>query len=161
PFRDVKEAALIGVAAGGEGLDGDEHCAWLTAGTPGALHGNRTSLIPHGDGQGTGGHCVSARPDYPGIGPEHAWLKGSGRAEYVAIQGYEALEAFQLLTRLEGIIPALEPSHASAEVMKRAPKMGRDKIIVVNLSGCGDKDIFSVAKHLGMEICWRYLYTSW
>ncbi|MCT8989179.1 tryptophan synthase subunit beta [Chelativorans sp. SCAU2101] len=152
PFLDDKEVAIIGVEAGGKGLDGDEHCASLTAGKPGVLHGNRTYLLQNEDGQIKDGHSISAGLDYPGIGPEHAWLKESGRAEYVAIQDYEALEAFQLLTRLEGIIPALEPSHAIAEVMKRAPKMGRDKIIVVNLSGRGDKDIFSVAKHLGMEI---------
>ncbi len=152
PFLDEKDVAIVGVEAGGKGLQGEEHCASLAVGKPGVLHGNRTYLLQNEDGQIKDGHSISAGLDYPGIGPEHSWLKETGRAEYVAIQDQEALEAFQLLTRLEGIIPALEPSHALAEVMKRAPKMDKDRIIVVNLSGRGDKDIFSVAKHLGMDI---------
>jgi tryptophan synthase beta chain len=152
PFLDDKDVAIVGVEAGGKGLEGDEHCASLTAGKPGVLHGNRTYLLQNEDGQIKDGHSISAGLDYPGIGPEHSWLKESGRAEYVAIMDHEALEAFQLLTKLEGIIPALEPSHAIAEVIKRAPKMRKDEIIVVNLSGRGDKDIFSVARHLNMDI---------
>ncbi|WP_265516180.1 tryptophan synthase subunit beta [Nitratireductor luteus] len=151
PFLDDRGVQMVGVEAGGRGLEGDEHCASLTAGAPGVLHGNRTYLLQNEDGQIKDGHSISAGLDYPGIGPEHSWLKESGRVEYVPIMDTEALEAFQLLTRLEGIIPALEPAHALAEVIKRAPKMGRDKVIVMNLCGRGDKDIFSVAKHLGME----------
>ena len=152
PFLDDKEVAIVGVEAGGKGLSGDEHCASLTAGRPGVLHGNRTYLLQNEDGQIKDGHSISAGLDYPGIGPEHSWLKESGRVEYVPIMDDEALEAFQLLTRLEGIIPALEPAHALAEVIKRAPKMVRDQIIVMNLCGRGDKDIFAVGKILGMGL---------
>lgn len=152
PFLDDKDVEIIGVEAGGKGLDTDEHCASLTAGSPGVLHGNRTYLLQDDDGQIEEGHSISAGLDYPGIGPEHSWLRDTGRVKYVPIKDTEALEAFQLLTRLEGIIPALEPSHALAEVMKRAPKMGKDKIIVMNLCGRGDKDVFTVAKHLGVEL---------
>nr|WP_280531224.1 tryptophan synthase subunit beta [Shinella yambaruensis] len=152
PFLDDANVRIVGVEAGGKGLDGDEHCASLTAGSPGVLHGNRTYLLQDADGQIKEGHSISAGLDYPGIGPEHAWLHQIGRAEYVPIMDEEALEAFQLLTRLEGIIPALEPSHAVAEVIKRAPKMGKDQIILMNLSGRGDKDIFTVGKILGMEL---------
>ncbi len=152
PFLDDKDVKIVGVEAGGKGLDGEEHCASLTAGSPGVLHGNRTYLLQDSDGQIKEGHSISAGLDYPGIGPEHAWLHEIGRAEYVPIMDDEALEAFQLLTRLEGIIPALEPSHAVAEVIKRAPKMGKDQIILMNLSGRGDKDIFTVGKILGMEL---------
>ena len=152
PFLDDKNVQIVGVEAGGKGLDGDEHCASLTAGSPGVLHGNRTYLLQDADGQIKEGHSISAGLDYPGIGPEHAWLHQIGRAEYVPIMDDEALEAFQLLTKLEGIIPALEPSHAIAEVIKRAPKMGKDQIILMNLSGRGDKDIFTVGKILGMEL---------
>ena len=152
PFLDDASVAILGVEAGGKGLDGEEHCASLTAGSPGVLHGNRTYLLQDDDGQIKEGHSISAGLDYPGIGPEHSWLKETGRVEYVPIMDTEALEAFQLLTRVEGIIPALEPSHALAEVMKRAPKMDREQIIVMNLCGRGDKDVFAVAKHLGMEI---------
>ena len=152
PFLDDKNVQIVGVEAGGKGLDGDEHCASLTAGSPGVLHGNRTYLLQDADGQIKEGHSISAGLDYPGIGPEHAWLHEIGRAEYVPIMDDEALEAFQLLTKLEGIIPALEPSHAVAEVIKRAPKMGKDQIILMNLSGRGDKDIFTVGKILGMEL---------
>ncbi|ABR62061.1 tryptophan synthase subunit beta [Sinorhizobium medicae] len=150
PFLDDGGVRIVGVEAGGKGLDGDEHCASLTAGSPGVLHGNRTYLLQDGDGQIKEGHSISAGLDYPGIGPEHAWLNDIGRVEYVPIMDHEALEAFQILTRLEGIIPALEPSHALAEVIKRAPKMGKDEIILMNLSGRGDKDIFTVGKILGM-----------
>ncbi|WP_336055017.1 tryptophan synthase subunit beta [Nitratireductor sp. CH_MIT9313-5] len=152
PFLDDKDVQIVGVEAGGKGLEGEEHCASLTAGRPGVLHGNRTYLLQNEDGQIKDGHSISAGLDYPGIGPEHSWLRETGRVEYVPIRDDEALEAFQLLTRLEGIIPALEPSHALAEVIKRAPKMGKDQIIVMNLCGRGDKDIFSVSKHLGMDV---------
>ena len=152
PFLDDETVRIVGVEAGGRGLDGVEHCASITAGSPGVLHGNRTYLLQNGDGQILEGHSISAGLDYPGIGPEHAWLNDIGRAEYVPIMDDEALEAFQLLTRLEGIIPALEPSHAVAEVIKRAPKMRKDQIILMNLSGRGDKDIFTVGKILGMGL---------
>jgi tryptophan synthase beta chain len=152
PFLDDKSVQIVGVEAGGKGLSGDEHCASLTAGQPGVLHGNRTYLLQNEDGQIKDGHSISAGLDYPGIGPEHSWLKESGRVEYVPIMDDEALEAFQLLTRVEGIIPALEPSHALAEVVKRAPKMARDQIIVMNLCGRGDKDVFTVGKLLGHEL---------
>ncbi|MGY5804990.1 tryptophan synthase subunit beta [Rhizobium sp. LEGMi12c] len=150
PFLDDEGVKIVGVEAGGKGLQGDEHCASITAGSPGVLHGNRTYLLQDGDGQIKEGHSISAGLDYPGIGPEHSWLNDIGRAEYVPIMDHEALEAFQTLTRLEGIIPALEPSHALAEVIKRAPKMSKDEIILMNLSGRGDKDIFTVGKILGM-----------
>ncbi|MBO0661433.1 tryptophan synthase subunit beta [Jiella sp. MQZ9-1] len=152
PFLDDKDVAIVGVEAGGKGLDGEEHCASLTAGSPGVLHGNRTYLLQDGDGQIKEGHSISAGLDYPGIGPEHSYLKDTGRVEYVPIMDEEALKAFQMLTRTEGIIPALEPSHALAEVIKRAPTMGKDQIIVMNLCGRGDKDVHTVAKHLGMNL---------
>ena len=152
PFLDDKDVRIVGVEAGGHGLKGREHCASLTAGRPGVLHGNRTYLLQDKDGQIFEGHSISAGLDYPGIGPEHSWLKESGRVEYVPIMDDEALEAFQLLCRLEGIIPALEPSHALAEVVKRAPKMKKDQIIVMNLCGRGDKDVFTVSKHLGFDL---------
>ena len=152
PFLDDKNVKIVGVEAGGHGLKGKEHCASLTAGSPGVLHGNRTYLLQDRDGQIFEGHSISAGLDYPGIGPEHSWLKDSGRVEYVPIMDKEALEAFQLLCRIEGIIPALEPSHALAEVIKRAPKMHKDQIIVMNLCGRGDKDVFTVGKHLGFNL---------
>ncbi|MGE6742473.1 tryptophan synthase subunit beta [Allorhizobium pseudoryzae] len=152
PFLDDESVRIVGVEAGGKGLDGEEHCASLTAGRPGVLHGNRTYLLQDGDGQIKEGHSISAGLDYPGIGPEHSWLKDSGRVEYVPIKDDEALAAFQLLTRTEGIIPALEPSHALAEVVKRAPTMDKDQIILMNLCGRGDKDIFTVGKILGMGL---------
>ncbi len=152
PFLDDESVKIVGVEAGGHGLDGNEHCASITAGSPGVLHGNRTYLLQDKDGQILEGHSISAGLDYPGIGPEHSWLNDIGRAEYVPIKDDEALEAFQLLTKLEGIIPALEPAHAIAEVIKRAPKMGKDEIILMNLSGRGDKDIFTVGKILGMGL---------
>ena len=143
---------IVGVEAGGKGLDTNEHCASLTAGAPVVLHCNRTYLLQDRDGQIEEGHSISAGLDYPGIGPEHSWLKDSGRVDYVAITDREALEAFQFLTRVEGIIPALEPSHALAEVMKRAPKMDKEQIIVMNLCGRGDKDVLTAAKALGVEL---------
>ncbi|MBB3918556.1 tryptophan synthase subunit beta [Rhizobium fabae] len=152
PFLDDPSVKIVGVEAGGKGLQGDEHCASITAGTPGVLHGNRTYLLQDGDGQIKEGHSISAGLDYPGIGPEHSWLSDIGRVDYVPIMDHEALEAFQTLTRLEGIIPALEAAHAIAEVIKRAPKMGKDEIILMNLSGRGDKDIFTVGKILGMGL---------
>ncbi|WAJ29000.1 tryptophan synthase subunit beta [Antarcticirhabdus aurantiaca] len=152
PFLDDREVGIVGVEAGGKGLDGEEHCASLTAGSPGVLHGNRTYLLQTPDGQIKEGHSISAGLDYPGIGPEHSWLKDAGRVDYVPITDKEALAAFQLLTRIEGIIPALEPAHALAEVIKRAPTMRPDQIIVMNLCGRGDKDVFTAAKHLGVAL---------
>lgn len=152
PFLDDEDVQIVGVEAGGKGLDGDEHCASLTAGRPGVLHGNRTYLLQDSEGQIEEGASISAGLDYPGIGPEHSWLKDTGRVDYVPIMDTEALEAFQLLCRLEGIIPALEPSHALAEVIKRAPSMDKDQIIVMNLCGRGDKDVFTVGEALGVEM---------
>ena len=152
PFLDEKEIEIVGVEAGGKGLDTEEHCASLTAGRPGVLHGNRTYLLQDDEGQILEGASISAGLDYPGIGPEHSWLKESGRVNYVPIGDLEALDAFQLLCKLEGIIPALEPSHALAEVIKRAPTMGKDKIIVMNLCGRGDKDVHTVSEALGIEM---------
>ncbi|MBB4191020.1 tryptophan synthase beta chain [Rhizobium aethiopicum] len=152
PFLDDSSVKIVGVEAGGKGLQGDEHCASITAGSPGVLHGNRTYLLQDGDGQIKEGHSISAGLDYPGIGPEHSWLSDIGRVDYVPIMDHEALEGFQTLTRLEGIIPALEAAHAIAEVIKRAPTMGKDEIILMNLSGRGDKDIFTVGKILGMGL---------
>lgn len=152
PFLDEENVHIIGVEAGGRGLDTKAHCASMTAGRPGVLHGNRTYLLQDGDGQIQDGHSISAGLDYPGVGPEHSWLKDTGRVEYVPVLDYEALEAFQLLTRMEGIIPALESSHALAEAVKRAAQMGRDQIIAVNLSGRGDKDIHTVGDLIGMDI---------
>ena len=152
PFLDDAEVKLLGVEAAGHGLDGNEHAASLLGGFPGVLHGNKTYLLQDEDGQITEGHSISAGLDYPGIGPEHAWLKDSGRVEYTAVTDDEALEAFQLLCRTEGIIPALEPSHAISAVAKRAKEMPRDSIVLANLCGRGDKDIFTVAEKLGVDI---------
>ena len=153
PFLDDKEVAIIGVEAGGHGVDDRmEHCASLTGGRPGVLHGNRTYLLQDADGQILEGHSISAGLDYPGIGPEHSWLHETGRAQYVAITDTEALEAFQLCCETEGIIPALEPSHALAHVMKIAPNLPADHLLVMNMCGRGDKDIFTVAKHLGFDM---------
>ena len=143
---------LIGVEAGGDGIETGRHAASLTAGSPGILHGNRTYLIQDANGQIIDTHSVSAGLDYPGVGPEHAWLKDSGRAEYVAINDDEALDAFHRLCRTEGIIPALESSHAVAHAMKMAPTMGKDKILLVNLSGRGDKDMATVAERSGLQL---------
>jgi len=152
PFLDDADVKMLGVEAAGLGLDGDQHAASLTGGAPGILHGNKTFLLQDEDGQITEGHSISAGLDYPGIGPEHAWLKNIGRVEYTAVTDDEALEAFQLLCRTEGIIPALEPSHAIAAVAKRAKEMDKNAIILANLCGRGDKDIFTVAEKLGVEI---------
>lgn len=152
PFLDHKSVILVGVEAAGKGLDSGQHAASLARGSPGVLHGNRTYLLQDQDGQIADAHSISAGLDYPGIGPEHSWLKDSGRVEYVAATDEEALEAFQLCCRLEGIIPALEPSHALAEVIKRAPHLPKDHIIVMNMCGRGDKDIFTVADVLGVTL---------
>lgn len=152
PFINDKSVRLYGVEAGGEGLETGHHAAPLNAGSPGVLHGNRTYLMEDEDGQIIETHSVSAGLDYPGVGPEHAWLKDSGRATYVAINDDEALAAFHNLTRTEGIMPALESSHALAYVDKLAPDMSRDDIIVINLSGRGDKDIQTVAALKGITL---------
>jgi tryptophan synthase beta chain len=153
PFLDDPSVRIIGVEAGGKGVDDRmEHCASLTGGRPGVLHGNRTYLLQDGDGQILEGYSISAGLDYPGIGPEHAWLHEIGRAEYVAITDAEALAAFRLCCQQEGIIPALEPAHALAHVMKIAPCLPKDHLIVMNMCGRGDKDIFTVAKHLGFDM---------
>ncbi len=152
PFLDEKGIEIIGVEAGGKGVETGEHAASLTGGNPGVLHGNRTYLLQNDDGQITDAHSISAGLDYPGIGPEHAWLHNSGRVSYVSATDAEALDAFQLCTRLEGIIPALEPSHALAHVGKIAPEHDADHLIVMNMCGRGDKDVFAVAAHLGTDI---------
>ncbi len=152
PFLDDPTVRLIGVEAAGRGLDTQAHAASLSRGRPGVLHGNRTYLLQDEDGQIQEAHSISAGLDYPGIGPEHSWLHEIGRVEYVAATDEEALAAFQLCTRTEGIIPALEPAHALAHVTKLAPTMGKDAIIVMNLCGRGDKDIFTVAEHLGVKL---------
>ncbi|MBC8022151.1 MAG: tryptophan synthase subunit beta, partial [Burkholderiales bacterium] len=149
PQENVK---LIGVEAGGLGLETGKHAASLSAGTPGVLHGNRTYLMQDADGQIQETHSISAGLDYPGVGPEHAWLKDSGRAQYVTVTDNEALEAFHALCRYEGIIPALESSHAVAHAMKIAPTMDRDRILLVNLSGRGDKDMHTVSKASGIVL---------
>jgi len=151
PFLD-DDVRLIGVEAAGRGLDTLEHAASLSRGRPGILHGNRTYLLQNEDGQIQEAHSISAGLDYPGIGPEHSWLHEIGRVEYVAATDAEALEAFQLCCRTEGIIPALEPAHAIAHVAKIAPAMGPDAVILMNMCGRGDKDIFTVAQHLGVQL---------
>ncbi len=151
PFLD-DEVRLIGVEAAGRGLDTLEHAASLSRGRPGVLHGNRTYLLQDDDGQIQEAHSISAGLDYPGIGPEHSWLHEIGRVEYVAATDDEALDAFQLCTRTEGIIPALEPAHAIAHVAKIAPALGPDAVILMNMCGRGDKDIFTVAQHLGVQL---------
>ncbi|WP_219892789.1 tryptophan synthase subunit beta [Aquisediminimonas profunda] len=151
PFLDDREVQMLGVEAAGHGLD-KEHAASLAGGSPGILHGNKTYLLQDEDGQITEAHSISAGLDYPGIGPEHSWLHEIGRVRYESATDIEALEAFKLVCRLEGIIPALEPSHAIAAVMRIAPKMAKDQIIVANLCGRGDKDIFTVAEALGVTI---------
>jgi len=145
PFIDDKEVAIYGVEAAGDGLETGNHAAPLCAGKPGVLHGNRTYLMEDKDGQIIETHSISAGLDYPGVGPEHAWLKDIGRANYVSVTDDEALQAFHDVTKIEGIIPALESSHALAYATKLAPTMGKDKIIIINLSGRGDKDIHTVA----------------
>jgi tryptophan synthase beta chain len=150
PFLDDPGVEIYGVEAAGHGLDvPDGHAASLSGGRPGVLHGNRTYLLMNEDGQINEGHSISAGLDYPGIGPEHSWLKETGRATYISATDKEALAAFQLCSQLEGIIPALEPAHAIAGAMRLAPDKPRDHLMVLNLSGRGDKDIFTVAEHLG------------
>ncbi|MBD5800743.1 Tryptophan synthase beta chain [Azoarcus sp. Aa7] len=151
PYLDVTGVRLIGVEAYGEGLESGRHAASLTGGTPGVLHGNRTYLLQSDDGQIIETHSISAGLDYPGVGPEHAWLKDSDRAEYVGVTDEEALAAFHNLCHLEGIIPALESSHALAYAAKLAPTLPRDKILLVNLSGRGDKDMHTVAEKSGIQ----------
>jgi tryptophan synthase beta chain len=151
PYIPLAEVKLIGVEAAGCGLASGRHSASLTAGRPGVLHGNRTYLLQDENGQVTETHSISAGLDYPGVGPEHAWLKDSGRAEYATITDEEALAAFHDLCRIEGIIPALESSHALAHAAKLAPTLGKDKVLLVNLSGRGDKDIHTVAEKSGLR----------
>lgn len=152
PFLDDRDVQIYAVEAAGEGLDTARHAASLAKGVPGVLHGNRTFLLQDEDGQITEAHTISAGLDYPGIGPEHAWLHDVGRVNYVSATDKEALEAFQLLSRIEGIIPALESSHALAQVIKLAPKLPKDHLMAVCLSGRGDKDIYTVAKALGVKL---------
>ncbi|MCX7076280.1 MAG: tryptophan synthase subunit beta [Methylococcales bacterium] len=152
PFIDDVNVKLIGVEAAGDGVETGRHSAPLCAGRPGVLHGNRTYLMSDDDGEIIETHSISAGLDYPGVGPEHAWLKDSGRAQYVNITDDEALGGFYALTRMEGIIPALESSHAMAYILKLAPTMKKDEIIVVNLSGRGDKDMQTMAKREGIEL---------
>ena len=151
PFLDDTSVRMLGVEAAGYGLEKD-HAASLAGGRPGILHGNKTYLLQDEDGQILEGHSISAGLDYPGIGPEHAWLKEVGRVHYTSVTDDEAMEGFQLLCRTEGIIPALEPAHAIAAVAKVAPTMPRDEIIIANLCGRGDKDIFTVADRLGVKL---------
>lgn len=152
PFLDDENVDIIGVEAAGHGIDTDKHAASLKGGRPGVLHGNRTYLLQDDDGQILEAHSISAGLDYPGIGPEHSWLNDIGRVKYVNATDAEALEAFQLCCKLEGIIPALESAHALAYLEKLAPDLPKDHIIVINLSGRGDKDIFTVADALGVEL---------
>lgn len=153
PFLDDAEVQIFGVEAGGKGVnDKMEHCASLTGGKPGVLHGNRTYLLQDTAGQILEGYSISAGLDYPGIGPEHSWLHDTGRVQYVSVTDSEALAAFQFSCHTEGIIPALEPSHALAYVQKLAPTLPKDHLLVMNMCGRGDKDIFTVARHLGLEM---------
>jgi len=152
PYIEDKSVRLIGVEAGGLGLASGKHAATLCAGKPGVLHGNRTYLIQDENGQIIETHSISAGLDYPGVGPEHAWLKDSGRAEYVSITDDEALNAFHTLTRMEGIMPALESAHAVAYAMKLAPTLSKEQVLLVNLSGRGDKDMNTVAERSGMKL---------
>ncbi len=152
PFLDDQSVNIIGVEAGGHGVDTDKHAASLTGGKPGVLHGNRTYLLQDDDGQIIEAHSISAGLDYPGIGPEHSWLHDMGRVEYVSVTDDEALEMFQLCSKLEGIIPALEPAHALAHVAKVAPGLAKDHLLVMNMCGRGDKDIFTVADALGIKL---------
>jgi tryptophan synthase beta chain len=152
PFLDDERVRIIGVEAAGKGLESGAHAASLAGGRPGVLHGNRTYLLQDADGQITEAHSISAGLDYPGIGPEHAWLKDQGRVEYVAATDKEAVEAMLLCTKLEGILPALEPAHALAHAAKLAPALPKDNLLVVNISGRGDKDVFTVAEALGVKL---------
>jgi tryptophan synthase beta chain len=153
PFLDDEDVRLYGAEAGGFGIEVENgHAASMTGGSPGVLHGNRTYLLQDDDGQILEGHSISAGLDYPGVGPEHSFLKDSGRVTYVPITDKEALEAFQICTKLEGIIPALESAHGLAQVMKLAPTMDKEQTIVLNLSGRGDKDVETVGKDFGMDL---------
>jgi tryptophan synthase beta chain len=152
PFLDDPEVRMIGVEAEGRGIETGEHAAALTAGSPGVLHGSRSYLLQDDDGQVIEPHSISAGLDYPGVGPEHAWLKDQGRVDYVPIRDDEALAAFRLCSEQEGILPALEPAHALAHVVKIAPALPRHHLIVMNLCGRGDKDIFTVADAMGFEL---------
>jgi tryptophan synthase beta chain len=152
PFLEDEGVRMIGVEAGGHGVNTGQHAASLTGGRPGVLHGNRTYLLQDQNGQIIDAHSISAGLDYPGIGPEHAFLHETGRAEYRTCTDTEALEAFQLCARLEGILPALEPAHALARVGEIARELGPDGLIVMNMCGRGDKDVFSIAAHLGVNI---------
>lgn len=152
PFLDEDSVAMYGVEAAGRGLDTNEHAAAINGGSPGVLHGNRTYLLQDENGQISEAHSISAGLDYPGIGPEHSWLAAEGRVKYVGATDNEAIEAFQACARLEGILPALEPAHALAFVMRWAGTLAKDKIVIMNLCGRGDKDVFSIAKHLGLPL---------
>jgi tryptophan synthase beta chain len=153
PFLDDESVKIYGVEAGGHGIEVENgHAASMTGGKPGVLHGNRTYLLQDGEGQILEGHSISAGLDYPGVGPEHSWLKDTGRVNYVPATDQEALDAFQLCAQLEGIIPALEPAHALAYVTKLAPTLPQDNLLVMNMCGRGDKDVFAVAGYLGMDI---------
>ena len=151
PFLDDKDIEIYGVEAAGHGLNTTMHAASIAGGQPGLLHGNRTYLLMNDDGQINEAHSISAGLDYPGIGPEHSWLHDVGRVTFLSATDDEALNAFQLLSKLEGIIPALEPAHAIAKVLELAPKKPRDHLMVVNLSGRGDKDLDTVSHHLGSK----------
>ena len=152
PFLDEPSVQMYAVEAAGEGIETGKHAASISAGRPGVLHGNRTFLLQDSDGQITEAHSISAGLDYPGIGPEHAWLHDTGRVNYVSATDKEALAAFKLCSRIEGIIPALEPAHALAHVIRFAPTLPKDHLMVMNMCGRGDKDVFSVAKYLGTEL---------
>jgi tryptophan synthase beta chain len=152
PFLDDPDVWIIGVEAAGHGIESGKHAASLTGGKPGVLHGNRTYLLQDDDGQILDAHSISAGLDYPGIGPEHSWLNDSGRVEYVSVRDDEALEMFQLCSRLEGIIPALEPSHALAHIKKIAPDLPADHLMIMNMCGRGDKDVFTVADALEVNL---------
>ena len=152
PFLDDTEIRIIGVEAAGHGIESGKHAASLTGGKPGVLHGNRTYLLQDDDGQILDAHSISAGLDYPGIGPEHSWLNDSGRVEYVSVRDDEALEMFQLCSSLEGIIPALEPSHALAHIKKIAPDLPAEHLMIMNMCGRGDKDVFTVADALGVKL---------
>jgi tryptophan synthase beta chain len=152
PFLDDPDVRMIGVEAAGEGVETGRHAASMTAGRPGVLHGSRSYLLQDDDGQVIEPHSISAGLDYPGVGPEHSWLKDLGRVEYVPVTDDEALAAFRACAELEGILPALEPAHALAHVIKIAPGLASDHLIVMNLCGRGDKDIFTVADAMGVRL---------
>jgi tryptophan synthase beta chain len=152
PFLDDESVKLYGVEAAGHGIETGMHAAALTGGKPGVLHGNRTYLLQNEDGQIIEAHSISAGLDYPGVGPEHSYLKDSGRATYLSATDEEALEAFQLCARLEGILPALEPAHALARVSEIAREIGKDGLVIMNMCGRGDKDVFTVAEALGTQL---------